>query len=174
MLNDKYNPQILSWIKKMFAHSKNKHWYETYWAFDIHGTIIKSDYRKGTKRDLSQTPSVKYYPFAKESLQLLSKRKDIVMILFTSSYPEEIEYYNNIFKKDSILFKYINENPEISESKGAFGYYQKKLYFNVFFDDKSGFNPKKDWQPIYNYIKNTKYKPNEKWNIRFKEKYHKE
>ena len=44
--NKKKEPQILSWIKTMFKHAKNKQWFETYWAFDIHGTISIPDYRK--------------------------------------------------------------------------------------------------------------------------------
>lgn len=149
-------PQILSWIKKMFAHAKEKNWYETYWAFDIHGTVSIPDYRKGIKKDLSDRSEIVYYPFAKETLQLFTKRDDIIMIMFTSSYPPELEYYVKKFKKDGIEFKYINENPEVSDSKGAFGYYEKKMYFNVLFEDKAGFNPLTDWKHVYDYMLNTK------------------
>ena len=106
-------------------------------------------------------------------MQILSNRPDTVLILFTSSYPEEIEIYNDFFIKNGINFKYINENLEISSAKGSFGFYEKKMYFNVLFDDKSGFNPYSDFKPIYNYLKNTKYKPNPKWSMKYVEKYHK-
>jgi len=114
-----YKPQLLKWIEKMFKHAEKHHWFEVYFALDIHGVISQPDYRKTLKE-------INYYPYAKETLQLLSQREDIVMFLFTSSYPEEIEKYIDTFKKDGINFKYINENPEISESKGSFGYYEKK------------------------------------------------
>jgi len=39
---------IVDFIQKMFNHSFEKEWYETYWAFDLHGTIIKPTY-KGTE-----------------------------------------------------------------------------------------------------------------------------
>lgn len=159
-------PQILTWIKTMFKHAEEKEWFETYFVFDVHGTITRPDYRKETKE-------VIYYPYAKETLQLLSERLDTIIIMFTSSYPEEIEFYNNEFKKDNINFKYINENPEISDAKGAFGYYYKKMYFNVFFDDKTGFNAETDWEPIYNFLKETTYLPNPNWSKKTKEKYHK-
>lgn len=162
-----FEPQILSWIKTMFEHAEKKQWFETYWAFDIHGTISKPDYRKSTKEIL-------YYPFAKETLQLLSERLDTIIILFTSSYPEEIKIYNEVFKSDNINFKYINENPDVSDAKGSFGYYYQKMYFNVFLEDKAGFNPEKDWEPIYNYLKETTYRPDPTWSMKYKEDYHKQ
>jgi hypothetical protein len=152
-------PQILKWIKIMFEHAEQRKWFETYWVFDVHGTISVPDYRKGIKKTIDDNPNINYYPFAKETLQLLSERPDTVIIMFTSSYPDEIEYYNKIFQNDNIHFKFINENPDISDSKGAFGFYEKKMYFNVLFDDKAGFNPETDWEPVYNYLKQCKYKP---------------
>ena len=80
-----YNSAILNWIKTMFKHSEQRQWYETYWFFDFHGVISKPDYRKEVKE-------VIYYPYAKETLQYITaNRPDIVMVLFTSSYPEEIK-----------------------------------------------------------------------------------
>jgi len=159
-------PQILTWIKTMFEHAEKKQWFETYWVFDVHGTICKPDYRKTVKE-------VVYYPYAKETMQLLSKRPDTIIIMFTSSYPQEIEFYNEQFKKDGIDFKYINENPEITDSKGSFGYYYKKMYFNVLFEDKAGFNPETDWKQVYDYLYNTMYRPNPSWSMKYKEDYHK-
>ena len=161
-----YKSSILKWIIKMFNYSKERKWYSVYFALDIHGVISKPDYRKTIKE-------INYYPYAKETLQLLSKRDDIVMFLFTSSYSDEINKYMDIFKKDQIHFKYINENLEISDSNGSFGYYEKKPYFNVYFEDKAGFNPYIDWYPIYKYFKKTKYLPDKSWNHKYVETYHK-
>jgi len=158
---------LLKWIEKMFIHAEKKQWYETYWLFDVHGVISKPDYRKDVKE-------INYYPYAKETLQFITKhRPDIIMIMFTSSYPEEIKIYMDIFKKDDIHFKYVNENPEISDSKGSFGYYYQKPYYNVLLDDKSGFDPYEDWEPIYNYFLTTNYHPNPKWSFKSNESYHK-
>lgn len=162
-----YEPSLLKWIKKMFKHAESKQWYETYWFFDFHGVISKPDYRKEVKE-------VDYYPYVKETLQYLTKeRKDIVLILFTSSYPEEIEIYMNQFKKDNIFFKYINENPEISNAKGSFGCYDTKKYYNVIVEDKGGFVPETDWKPIYEYFINSSYKPDPSWSFKSVESYHK-
>jgi hypothetical protein len=170
----KKEPQILLWIKKMFEHAENKQWYEVYFSFDIHGTISVPDYRKGIKKDPSEISKVIYYPYAKETLQLLTEtRPDIIKILWTSSYPEELKVYRKTFEKDGIIFKYNNENPEIADAKGSFGFYERKFYFNVLWEDKSGFDPETDWKPIYEYFKKTDYRPNPKWSMKYKEDYHK-
>lgn len=166
MVESRYEPSIIKWIDRMFSHSEQKKWFETYWAIDIHGTVSIPDYRKVVKK-------IEYYPYAKETLKLMSERDDMILIMSTSSYPDEIEIYDEQFKNDKIVFKYINENPEISTDKGSFGYYDNKFYFNVFFDDKAGFNPARDWEFLYEYFSTTKFRPNKNWNMKFKETYHK-
>ncbi|MCK9574652.1 MAG: hypothetical protein M0R51_01595 [Clostridia bacterium] len=121
----------------MLTHAEEKEWFETYWCIDIHGTVSYPDYRK-------IEPIIDYYPYAKEVLQLLSERKDIILIMYTSSYPSEIAVYTKQFNNDGIKFNYVNENPEISVAHGSFGHYTQKLYFNVLFDDKAGFDPETD------------------------------
>jgi len=162
-----YKPQILSWIEKMFKHAEDHKWYETYWFFDLHGVISEPDFKKDARE-------LVYYPYVKETLQYISKnRPDIIMILFTSSYPDEIKIYMETLKNDDINFKYVNENPEISDHKGSFGCYDKKPYYNVLVDDKCGFSPETDWQPIYEYFVNSEYKPDPSWSFKTIETYHK-
>lgn len=164
---ENYKPALLEWLEKMFKHSEQKQWYETYHAFDIHGVISKPSYRKNDF-------TLVYYPYAKETLQFLTKnRPDMILFLFTSSYPNEIEKYLNQFEKDGIFFKYVNENPEISDSKGSFGCYDKKPYFNSYWEDKAGFRPEIDWKPLYEYFVNSNYKPDSSWSFKSKEDYHK-
>jgi len=140
---------------------------ETYWFIDLHGVISIPDYRKIVKE-------IEYYDYCKETLQFISKnRPDIIMVLFTSSYPDEIKFYLNILEKDNIHFKYVNENPEISEAKGSFGCYDTKKYYNVLIDDKCGFDPILDWKPIYDYFVNSDYKSDPKWSLKTIETYHK-
>ena len=154
---------MTNWIKKMFKHSFEKEWYSTYWAFDIHGTILYPNHRKNQFH-------ATFYPWAKETLQLISKREDIIMIMFTSSYPAERVYYNNVFKHYDINFKYINENPEIDSSKGNFGYYDDKFYFNALFEDKSGFDPLVEWEQLYDLLvkyNDEGYLPDPKWSTKY-------
>jgi len=164
-----YKPGLLYWIEKMFIHAEQKKWYDTYHCFDIHGVISKPDYRK-----VGDEFNINYYPYAKETLQFLTKnRPDMVLFIFTSSYKSEIDSYMEQFKKDDIFFRYVNENPEVSEATGCFGFYDKKPYFNSYFEDKAGFNPVLDWQPIYEYFVNSEYKPDSSWKFKTIETYHK-
>jgi hypothetical protein len=152
-----------NWIEKMFDHSFEKQWFETYWAFDIHGTILVPTFRKDSYDS-------EFYPYAKETLQLLTKRDDIIMILSTSSYPQEIEHYQKVFKENDIFFKYVNENPDIDSSKGNFGHYTSKFYFNVLLEDKAGFQPEIEWKEIYYYLlecERNNYLPDPKWTTKF-------
>ena len=72
---------IIRAIDKCLKQAGNKRWPKTYWAFDIHGTILKPTFNKGEI-------STEFYPFAKEALQAISQRADVVRILFTCSYAE--------------------------------------------------------------------------------------
>ena len=164
-----YKPALLEWIETMFDRAREKQWYETYHAFDIHGVILNPDYRR-----TNAVPTVDYYPFAKETLQFLSaNRPDMVLFLFTCAYPSEIDRYLEQFRRDNINFRYVNENPEIDSSKGSFGYYEKKPYFNTYWEDKAGFRPLIDWEPIYNYFLNSSYRPDRSWSFKSVESYHK-
>ena len=119
--------------------ANEKRWEKTYWAIDIHGTLLKPNYRRD---EISR----EFYPDAIEVMQLLSQRDDIVKILYTCSYPHEIEQYLEYFAQHSIHFQYVNQNPEIVD--GGYGYYKDKFYFNVLMDDKAGFDGEKDWTKI--------------------------
>lgn len=131
-------------ITRCLETARLKGWEKTYWAFDIHGTILKPTFKTGVV-------STEFYPYAKEVLQLVSKQQDIVTILFTCSYPDEIVQYQKHFLDTGIEFDYVNENPEISA--GAYGHYERKFYFNVLFEDKAGFDPLTDWKQVYDLLK---------------------
>lgn len=131
-------------IENCLRHAKERSWAKTYWAFDIHGTILKPNF----KRD---EISKEFYPQAKEVLRLLGLRKDIVKILYTCSYPHEIKQYVEYFADHGIYFEYINQNPEVAD--GGYGYYQDKIYFNVLMDDKAGFDGESDWAHIMKILK---------------------
>ena len=145
---------ILDVIKKLIENQKEHHWYESYWAFDFHGTIINPNHIKGST-------VMEFYPYAKETLQLISKtRPDIRMIISTSSYPDEMIVYKEKFEENNIFFHYENENPEINEAH--FGFYKYKWYFDIMFEDKSGFNPD-EWKEIYYFLKKMKWNPDKEW-----------
>lgn len=137
---------ILSAFEKAYKRKEEKNWFKIFIFCDIHETILYPDY--------SNTKPLKFYYYAKETLQLLSTLKDVELGLYTCSHPEEIENYQKFFKENDINFIYVNKNPDVSDSR--YGYYQDKPYFNILLEDKSGFDAETDWLPIYEWI-NKKY-----------------
>lgn len=126
-------------IQNCLQTAKEKGWQKTYWAFDIHGTILKPNF----KRD---SISTEFYPGAVEALRMICARPEIVTILYTCSYPNEITQYLVLFEAHGIRFDYVNQNPEVPD--GGYGYYQDKFYCNVLMDDKAGFHGPSDWLAI--------------------------
>lgn len=150
-------------ISRLFRRSFKKEWFETYWCFDVHGVIFKPNHKV-------HSDEAEFYPYVKETLQLLSKRKDIVLILFTSSFPDEIEFYQQIFKENDIHFDFVNENKAIDSSKGNFGYYEKKFYFDILFEDKSGYDAETEWIEVLQWLKwaeEINYLPNPAWSTKY-------
>ena len=78
-------------------------------------------------------------------LQFLSSKDDVVLILFTCSYEDEIYRMIKYLNCTDIHFDYVNENPEVSNT--TYGDYSKKMYCNILLEDKAGFEPK-DWYAI--------------------------
>ena len=128
-------------MQKAFDLAKERSWEKTYWAFDIHETIIIPNYKYG------DIPT-EFYPFAKEVMQTISNREDICLIMYTCSHPNEIREYLKLFEENGIKFEYINRNPEV-QSEG-YGDYEDKLYFNDLFEDKTGFDANIDWINVKN------------------------
>lgn len=137
----KYKPAIIQAFDKAFIRKKKNNWDYIYLYFDIHETILLPDYDNTT---------AKFYPEAKEVLQYLSNRKDLILALYTCSYPEEIERYQKFFKENKINFTFVNKNPEVESNK--WGYFKDKPYYNVLFEDKAGFNADTDWKAIKEYF----------------------
>ena len=132
-------------LENFYRDKEKRNWDKGYFVFDIHGTILKPNYEYGN------IPK-EFYPLAKETLQMISEMEDVVMILYTCSHPHEIEQYIEYFKENDIHFDYINENPEIATNLEGYGNYDKKLYMNVLFEDKAGFDGDTDWGKVSEYL----------------------
>ena len=133
-------------IKRIYdarEYQKQKGWEKTYWAIDLHNTIIKSTHKKVQEGD---KPWRDCYPYAIESLKELSLRKDICLILYTSSFQKEIDNIDEWFISQGINFQYVNNNPECPNTEYAD--FNTKFYFDVLIDDKAGFDPNL-WEDIY-------------------------
>lgn len=137
-----YIPSALKAIVNSFKRKEERGWDVLYYYFDIHETILYPDY--------NNTSELKFYPYIKEILQYLSKRDDIVLGLYTCSYPDQIEKYLKFFNENEIYFKYVNKNPDAKNTR--YGFYEEKPYFSVLFDDKCGLNAEIDWFFIAKYF----------------------
>lgn len=127
-------------LKKKIARNYPK----MYWAIDLHDTLFKSTYDP-IKKDFDF-----YNKEEVEFLQFLSVMDECILILFTSSHKQDTDKYLEYLKNNHIHFSYVNENPECQSTEMAD--FSKKFYFDVLLDDKSGFNPEKDWIKLYNKI----------------------
>ena len=138
-----YEPDVLKSIRREISKmSNNDEWDRIFLMFDLHGTVIKPNRIVGNTE-------IEYYPYAKETLQLISNRNDLDLNIYTCSHDHEVIEYQKKFKADGIIFKYVNENPDVESS--GYGNYEKKPYMNVLFEDKSGWDPTK-WKYIYDFF----------------------
>ena len=134
-------------IKKALLLKEERGWDHIAIAVDLHGTVFKSTYAPGL--------ATEYYPHAKECLQELTKRPEILMYMYTGT-PEALRY-----KYESVFFQH---NIDIDVDAGAimkkmniknneFQNFNDKPYFNVLLEDKAGFDPMMDWLDILIYLK---------------------
>lgn len=134
---------LIKHIDKVFKLKKEKGWKYIYIVVDVHGTILKPSH--STSESLFE-----FYPFAIESLQKLSKREDVCLIMHTSSYEYKIKKYDEIFSDLGIKFKYINFNPEIKSNE--FACFNEKFFLDIGIDDKYGFDANTEWKEIFDYL----------------------
>ncbi len=121
-----------------FIRMREKNWEKIYVVVDIHDTILRACYDDEETYD--------YLPSAKQALQMMSLRKDICLILWSSSHRDKLMEYTRHFLDDGIRFDYINENPEVDNTR--LQSFEEKLYMNVGLDDKFGFDGETDWKII--------------------------
>lgn len=128
---------ILDTLHTQYENAKRRRWDRMYWAIDLHSTLILPTYDQMTAAD------VRYYPHADDVMRVLSQRPDARLILYTCSWPAEIQEYQRRFVADGIRFDWVSENPEVGQTE--YGDYSKKPYFNLLLDDKAGFDAGSDW-----------------------------
>ncbi len=91
---------IIYAFQNAFERKIEKQWDKIYVLVDIHDTIFKACYE--------QTECYVYFPNAKEALQVLTRRHDTCLILWSSCYPEKLDTYLEKFEHDGIHFDYVN------------------------------------------------------------------
>lgn len=124
-------------LDKAIKKNRDRGYEKLYWCIDLHDVIIPGTYtRNNEDREL--------YSYAKEVLQFLTAREDMVLILWTSSHKEPVDDILKWLETFGIKFNYVNENPECPTTELAD--FSKKFYFEVLIDDKAGWNGETDWK----------------------------
>ncbi len=135
---------IVRSFKEAFERARSKKWDYIVVLVDIHGTIFQPCW------DNEETFA--YYPGATQALRIMSARKDIKMVLWSSCYPDKLEMYNNKLKEENIIFDYLNEFPEAENS--STGCFEQKMFFNVGIDNAFGFEADNfDWYSVIDALK---------------------
>ena len=125
-----------------FKRMKERNWDKIYVLVDIHDTVFEACYHNKEEH--------KWYPYAKECLDIMSHSQQISLILWTSTYNDIINEYIEYFKTNSIRFDFVNRNSETKNTD--LSCFDEKTYFNVGIDDKFGFEPMNDWKTLYDYL----------------------
>lgn len=125
-----------------FKRMKERNWEKIYVLVDIHDTIFEACYRNKEE--------YKWYPYAKEALDIMSHAQEISLILWTSTHKNIIDEYIGYFKNNGIRFDMVNVNTETQNTD--LSCFDEKTYFNVGIDDKFGFEAETDWKITYDYL----------------------
>lgn len=136
---------LISYIEKVFNGLNNGSFKCIYIMVDVHNTILKPTFDK--------KETFEYFPYAKETLQLLSEKENIKLIMWTSSYDEKIQMYLKHFEENRIIFNFVNENKEYGNV--SFACFDTKFYYDIGIDDKFGFDAEHDWKEIYTFLTKT-------------------
>ena len=134
--------RLISYIEKVFNGLNNGSFKCIYIMVDVHNTILKPTFDK--------KETFEYFPYAKETLQLLSEKENIKLIMWTSSYDEKIQMYLKHFEENRIIFNFVNENKEYGNV--SFACFDTKFYYDIGIDDKFGFDAEHDWKEIYTFL----------------------
>ena len=132
---------IIKAFEAAFYRAKENNWDYIVVLVDIHDTIFKATY--------SKEENYEYIGKAKDALQVMSARKDIKIILWSSTF-SKIQYILRL-DKDNIIVDAFNRNIDGIENTGI-ACFDEKPYFNVGIDNAFGFEPERDWDDIYNYL----------------------
>jgi hypothetical protein len=124
-------------IERAFKLKVERKWDTIYVVVDAHGTMIRPYHE-----------TIEFYTDAIEVLRWMTRRKDIKLIMWTSSHIEDIVKIFEAAEKLGIYFDLVNGNNFEKDSKQAC--FSKKFYFNILLDDKAGFEPETDWKRIKN------------------------
>ena len=134
----------MNYIKRAYKRSAAKGYPKVYVAIDLHEVIVTPTYSKFNT-------GAEIYPYAIQVLKHWTENPAVCLILWTASHRAAIDDMLERLGIHGIKFDYINENPEVPS--GALCDFGAKFFFDICLEDKAGFEAEKDWEGIYNTLK---------------------
>lgn len=132
-------------IDRAYQVMRERNWDTIYWAIDLHGVCLKSNYEQGGYAWIND--------LVLPGLREIAKRPESRIILWSSAHPEEHEDIVDFFSiRHGIPIHGFNDNRYVGNTKT--GCFDEKFYFSVLLDDKAGFDAQDDWWMITQYLKN--------------------
>lgn len=128
-------------IEAAYEKTAERNWDRVYWALDLHGTCIKSNYQKHTYDWLGD--------YTKSALQRLVAHPETHLILWSSVHLDEKQHIIDYFEANGIRVSGFNTNP--MEPSNDISNFDEKFYMSIIVDDKAGFCPT-EWLAIPNFV----------------------
>jgi hypothetical protein len=121
-------------IRRAYSIAQERNYRIVYWALDLHGTCIKSNYKPHTYNWINE--------HCLPALQAISSYEETRLIIWSSLHPDEIHHVVDYFEANGIKVYAVNQNP--GEANTETGCFDQKFYMSIIVDDKAGFDPD-DW-----------------------------
>jgi hypothetical protein len=133
---------ITTAIARAYDTMKARNWDTIYWAIDLHGVCLESNYAKGVHTFISEE--------AINTLRLIGSLKESKIIIWSSVHEKDKQAIIDLFIENGIPVHGFNSNPSEADTKT--GCFKEKFYFSVLLDDKAGFDPAVHWKEIGDYL----------------------
>lgn len=133
---------IVRAVAKAYAVMQARNWDTVYWAVDLHGVCLKSNYKTDSYEWINEA--------SLRALKVIASLPESRIILWSSVHPEEMSNIIEFFREQGIVVHDFNKN--IREKSNDVSCFDKKFYFSVLLDDKAGFDPDTDWDAIAYYL----------------------
>jgi hypothetical protein len=125
-------------INRAYEVMIERKWDTIYWAIDLHGVCLKSNYENGGYEFINAA--------AREGLRTIASLPESKIILWSSCHDHEKPAIIDFMAENGINVHYFNENPDEKNTKT--GCFDQKFYFSILLDDKAGFDPDVHWDEL--------------------------
>lgn len=122
---------ILNAVIRAYNVAAERDWNVVYWCVDLHGTVLEANYSSAEFKFIDDKVVA--------ALQKIRALPETRLILWSAVTKEDEIKIREMFEANGIHVDYVNENPEIANTKT--GNFEDKFYFSVLVDDKAGFVP---------------------------------